>query len=123
MKRMLQGLVVVCLLASAVTPANAVGPDDGIWTFLLSNPTAGEVTFFASFHQNGPSVIIVLLSANGTYLACFCGRSLDVIAGDVIYPDGFPFGRLLLQFRSNNVFSGVLSISDTVFSLEGGKLF
>ena len=124
MKRMLLALVVVCLLASAVTPANAVGPDDGIWSFVLSSPTAGQLSFFASFHQNGPSFIVVLLSPDkGTWLACICVRAVDTIGGNVIYPDGAPFGRFVGAFLPNGVFTGVAVISDIQFALLGLKLF
>lgn len=124
MKRTLQALVMVCLLAAAVAPADANGPDDGIWTFILSNPTAGTAAFFASFHQSGPTVVIFLLSPDtGTWLLGFGTRVSDIISGSVVYPDGSPFGRFLLRIFTNGGFVGVAEISDTTYELSGGKLF
>jgi hypothetical protein len=116
-------LIAVCVLLTAGQSA-AVGPDDGIWLVLQSNPTHGAFQYYTSVHQNGATVVLMSAYGNGTWdfgIGTRSGNTVQGVAYDAV--TGVAYGTVSVTLTSSTTFSGQANIGGVVWSLSGVKLF
>ena len=116
-------LVAVSVLLTAGQSA-AVGPDDGIWFVLQSNPAQGAFSYYVSVHQNGATVVLMNAYGNGAWDFGIGTRSGNTFQGTGYNAvTGVPLGTGTITLTSSTTFSGTTNVGGVVWSLAGSKLF
>ena len=132
MRSLVRILVTTLALLALALPAFATGPDgilDGIWSFDLSNPKFGTLSFFASIHQNDaflPALNVVLVQldlVNGFFDFGFATRTGLTVSGELFDVDNTDIGPFSLTITGPGTFTGVAVVGSFSFSVAGQKLF
>jgi len=122
MKRLLGIALAVVLTLLLTQPTSAAGPDDGIYSFVASYPGAPTVSAYISVHQNGSTVVFVVLNLNGVWDFGVGTRSGNAVSGTLYLFTGAPYGTFNVTLAGSAV-SGQAILGGYPYSVLGARLF
>lgn len=118
--------VATVMLATMVLPAAAVGPDgllDGVWFIQERVQASDRNPYYASVHQNGGTVVAILLSLEGEWIYVVGTRSESTVQGTVYFSDGEASGTFSITVTSPTTLTGQSSFGGVTTPLVGTKVF
>ena len=124
MKRTIAAVLFAVNVLLTAGHSAAVGPDDGVWLVLQSNPQQGAFSYYVSMHQNGAVLVVMLAHGNGVWefgIGTRSGNTFQETSYNAV--TGAPFGTWTATLTSSTTLSGSAVVGGVVWSLAGSKLF
>lgn len=115
------GLAMLVLLPAPTV--EGAGPDDGIYSFVASyHPGVPTVSAHISVHQNGSTVVFLVLNPNSVWDFGVGTRSGNVVSGTLYLFTGEAYGTFNITLAGSAV-SGQAIIGGYPYSVLGARLF
>ena len=119
-------LVSIAMVAMIALPAAAAGPDglfDGVWFIQETGPGVGPNPYYASVHQTGDAIAVILLDPIGEWIYALGTRTGSTVRGTVHFPDGEARGTFNITATSPTTLTGQSTFGGLTTPLVGTKIF
>lgn len=115
-------LTVECLAGPCDVPSPVPVPIAGVWFIEETGPGAPG-PHYASIHESGDTVVVILLDLDGAWTFAVGTRSGATVQGTLHLADGTPAGTFSVTVTGSATLTGQNTRAGTTTSLAGTKVF